>query len=455
MSSKQEYDAIIVGAGPAGLFAALELTGGKHNIRVLLIEKGRDLPDRTHNDPASLLCGWGGAGAYSDGKLNLSCDVGGQLLNYVPEPRLRDLISRVDETYVRYGASNNIYGGESEAVGALRKKASLANLKLIVSRIRHIGTEICIDVLGNIRSHLMERIDFMPETMVRKIIVENGTAAGVETDGGSEIRAKYVILAPGREGAEWLVGEAARLGLPKKHNPVDIGVRVEVPSVVMEPLTDILYESKFLYNTKKFDDLIRTFCMCPHGEVVIELNNGVTTVNGHSYSGRKTDNTNFALLVSNNFTKPFNDPIAYGKYIASLANLLGDGVIVQRLGDLKMGRRSTNGRIDKSAMEPTLKNATPGDLSFVLPYRHLSGIIEMLEAMNNVAPGINEKSTLLYGVEVKFYSSRIELDETLETTVENLYAIGDGAGITRGLVQASASGMIAAQAIIEKAKDNT
>jgi hypothetical protein len=305
-------------------------------------------------------------------------------------------------------------------------------------------------VLGNIREELLPRIDFKAETMAEEILVKDGRVTGVSASDGVKYAAGAVILAPGREGAEWLVREAKRLGLPRENNPVDIGVRVETHAAVMEPLTKILYESKFLFNTKKFDDAVRTFCMCPHGEVVLEENNGVLTVNGHSYSHHKTDNTNFAVLVSTNFTRPFHEPIAYGRYVASLANLLGGGVLVQRLGDLRAGRRSTQERIEKGTVVPTLKKATPGDLSFVLPYRHMQGIIEMLEALDRVAPGINSKSTLLYGVEVKFYSSRVEMNENLETTIENLYAVGDGAGITRGLVQASVSGIVASRAILAK-----
>jgi uncharacterized FAD-dependent dehydrogenase len=256
-----------------------------------------------------------------------------------------------------------------------------------------------------------------------------------------------VIIAAGREGSSWLSGEAKRLGLALQTNPVDIGVRVELPAAIMKDITDITYEAKFLYETKRFHDHIRTFCMNPYGEVVRENSEGVFSVNGHSYKERKTANTNFALLVSTDFTKPFHEPITYGKYIAGLANLLGGGVLIQRLGDLKMGRRSTPERIAEGSVSPTLEDATPGDLSFVLPYRHLAAITEMLEALDNVAPGVNSGDTLLYGVEVKYYSMRLKLTQALETEIRNLYAVGDGAGVTRGLIQASISGVMAAGAV--------
>jgi uncharacterized FAD-dependent dehydrogenase len=302
------------------------------------------------------------------------------------------------------------------------------------------------------RQHLEGKIELKTNTEVKGLIVENGRVKGVETADGEKISGKYVIVAPGRVGAEWLMSEAQMLGLKTSNNPVDVGVRVEVPEPVVEELTETLYEPKFIFFSKSFDDQIRTFCFNPGGEVIAEYYNGVITVNGQSYSEKRTGNTNFALLVSTSFTEPFKEPIAYGKYLARLANLLSGGVIVQRLGDLEVGRRSTEERIGRSSVTPTLKTATPGDLSFVLPYRYLCDIREMLKAMDQVSPGIYTKHTLLYGVEVKFYSSRLELNSSFETRIKNLFTVGDGAGVTRGLVQASASGVIAAMEIERKEK---
>ncbi|MBM4432697.1 MAG: FAD-dependent oxidoreductase, partial [Chloroflexi bacterium] len=286
-----------------------------------------------------------------------------------------------------------------------------------------------------------------------KIIAANGKVEGIETDDGERFNCRYLILAPGREGADWLSKEATRLKLTIETNPVDVGVRVEVPAAVTNELTSILYEAKLEFLSKSFEDRIRTFCMCPAGEVIMESTGGcdpVITVNGHSYADRSTDNTNFALLVSTTFTKPFHEPIAYGKYLARLANILSGGVLVQRLGDLLEGRRSTPARIERGLVCPTLNSATPGDLSFVLPYRHLKGIVEMLQAMDKLAPGIASSHTLLYGVEVKFYSSRPQLTPSLETEIGNMFAAGDGAGVSRGLVQASASGVVAAREILSR-----
>jgi uncharacterized FAD-dependent dehydrogenase len=274
--------------------------------------------------------------------------------------------------------------------------------------------------------------------------------AGVVTTDGERISCRYLIAAPGREGASWLTAEMDRLGLHREANPVDVGVRVELPAAVLEPLTSVLYEPKLIFYSKFFDDRVRTFCMCPYGEVVTEYYNGVITVNGHSYADQRTDRTNFALLVSTRFTEPFHEPIAYGKYLASLANLLGGGVIVQRLGDLEAGRRSTRERIARGLVQPTLASATPGDLSFVLPFRYLTGVLEMMDALDKLAPGAASRHTLLYGVEVKFYSSRPRLTASLETEIGNLFAIGDGAGVTRGLVQASASGLVAAREVLRR-----
>jgi uncharacterized FAD-dependent dehydrogenase len=299
---------------------------------------------------------------------------------------------------------------------------------------------------------LRGKIEIKMRKDVKGLIVKNGTVEGVETVDGEKFMGKYVIVAPGRSGAEWLQTEAQALGLKRLNNPVDVGVRVEVLAAVMEELTNILYEPKFIYYSKFFDDQVRTFCVAPYGEVISESYNGVLTVNGQSYAERKTENTNFAILVRTSFTEPFKEPIAYGKYLARLSNLLSGGILIQRLGDLEAGRRSTPDRIARSVITPTLKNATPGDLSFVLPYRYLADIREMLEALDKIAPGIHSRDTLLYGVEVKFYSSRLELSNSLETKIRNLFTIGDGAGVTRGLIQASASGVIVAREILKREK---
>jgi uncharacterized FAD-dependent dehydrogenase len=302
------------------------------------------------------------------------------------------------------------------------------------------------------RQELDGKVEFRPKTDVKGLTVKNHIVEGVKTVDGERLRAKHVIVAPGRSGAEWLQTEAQNLGLKTLNNPVDIGIRVEVLSSVMEELTSVLYEPKLIYYSRFFDDQVRTFCVAPYGQVITESYDGVLTVNGQSYAESKTENTNFAILVSTSFTEPFKEPIAYGKYIARLSNLLGGGVIVQRLGDLESGRRSTPERISRSVVTPTLKNATPGDLSFVLPYRYLADIREMLQALDTIAPGIHSRDTLLYGVEVKFYSSRLELSNCLETRVHNLFTVGDGAGVTRGLIQASASGVIVAREILKRAK---
>jgi uncharacterized FAD-dependent dehydrogenase len=291
-------------------------------------------------------------------------------------------------------------------------------------------------------------VQVMTRTPVARVLVKDGQVTGVETSNGDVFEAEYVIVAPGREGATWLQNIADDLGLSHTCNPVDLGVRVELPATVLEPITDLLYEFKFLFFSRAFDDRVRTFCVCPHGEVSTEFAGGVMTVNGHSYADRKTANTNFALLVSKSFTEPFDDPIAYGKSIARLANLLGGGVLVQRLGDLEGGRRTNTQRLTRSIVTPTLKSATPGDLGLVLPYRYIVNLLEMLHALDRVAPGVCAPHTLLYGVEVKFYSNRLRLSAGLETEVRNLFACGDGAGITRGLIQASASGLIAARSIL-------
>jgi len=460
----QPYDVIIVGTGPAGIFSALELTKNNKNtsLKILMLDKGPDLEKRrcpasrgfgcVNCDPCTLLQGWGGAGAFSDGKLDLSTEVGGWLTDYITKEKLAEYITYTDTIYRNFGAPEHVYGTDPDKIDKIERKAAFAGLKLIHQKIRHMGTEQCANVLRNMRRALKDKVEIQTGVEVKNLLVKNDMVEGVETTKGERVQGKYVIVAPGRSGAEWLKTEAQTLGLKTLNNPVDVGVRVEVLASVMEELTEALYEPKFVYFSKSFDDNVRTFCVCPRGEVITESYEGIITVNGQSYTERKTDNTNFAILVSTRFTEPFREPIAYGKYIARLTNLLSGGIIVQRLGDLEVGRRSTEERMNRSLVVPTLKNATPGDLSFVLPYRYLADIREMIQALDQVSPGLNSKDTLLYGAEVKFYTSRLELSNHLETRIHNMFTIGDGAGVTRGLIQASVSGIIAAREILKREK---
>jgi len=456
------YNVAIIGAGPAGIFSALEIMKKRPDWKVLVVEKGSKIEKRQcmiRNGAKAcppckkcgLLCGWGGAGAFSDGKLTLTPDVGGNLLDYMSRQEVENLIKYTDDVYLQFGATEEVHGTDTEEFAKIARQATLAELKLVHSPVRHLGTERSLDVLKSMQDFLAQRVEILNNEVAQNLIIENDEVKGFTTDKGNTYHAQYVIVAPGREGADWLAKELAHTNVELVNNAVDVGVRVELPAPIMESITDKLYESKLIYHAPSFGDEVRTFCMNPNGEVVCENYNGIATVNGHSYANKKTDNTNFALLVSKRFTEPFKEPIQYGQHVARLANMLSGGVLVQRLGDLLDGRRSTHESIKNSIITPTLESATPGDLSLVLPYRHLTSIVEMLYALDKIAPGVASRYTLLYGVEVKFYSSRVKLTNELETEgVKNLFTIGDGAGVTRGLIQASASGVLAARTICDR-----
>jgi len=455
------YDVAIVGAGPAGIFASLELCNA--GLDVLLLDKGGEIDTRVcpvQNSsgccalcsPCHLVSGFGGAGAFSDGKLTLSTQIGGRLKELVGLDQAQALIDYVDSIYLKFGAPPKVYGMGGNTA-ELEQEAALAGLTLTPVKLRHLGTELCHETLKAMQNYLSSKLAIRLRTTIKHIIVEDGAVKAIETSNGETLSCRYLILAPGREGAEWLCNEAERLKLSLNSNPVDVGCRIEVPMTIMEKLTSTLYEAKLEFYSKSFNDRVRTFCMCPGGEVIMESTGGsdpVITVNGIGYTRPKTKNTNFAILVSTTFTEPFHEPIAYGKYLARLANVLSGGVLVQRLGDLMDGHRSTQARLQDSPIEPSLKAATPGDLSFALPYRYIKNIVEMLQAMDKLVPGVASPQILLYGIEVKFYSSQLKLTPCLETEIGNVFATGDGAGVSRGLVQASASGIVAAREILKR-----
>ena len=456
------YDVIILGTGEAGIFAAYEMAEQCPKARVLVLDQGPDIYHRScpivagkvkaciHCKVCDTMCGFGGAGAFSDGKYNFTTAFGGWLTDFMPEKEVMELIDYVDSLNVKHGATTETFSTFTPEALALKKRALEHDLHLLSAKVKHLGTEKNLQILTNIYEHIADKHTFRFNTAVTAIQAEPDGRYSVVTEQGEVYTADYLIAAPGRSGAEWFANQCKDLGLELLNNQVDIGVRVELPALVFEHITDVVYESKLVYRTKQYGDSVRTFCMNPYGHVVAENVEGINTVNGHSYSDPKlqSENTNFALLVSNRFTQPFNEPYRYGKHIASLSNMLAGGVLVQRFGDLVSGIRTNDHRMSKSFTRPTLTAAVPGDLSLALPKRQLDDIIEMIYQLDKLAPGTANYDTLLYGAEVKFYSARLALSSELETALPGFFAVGDGAGITRGLAQAGASGVKAARAIL-------
>lgn len=457
-----KYDVLIIGAGPGGIFSAYELIKRIPELKVAVFEMGNPLEKRhcpidgekikscIHCRTCAIMNGFGGAGAFSDGKYNITNDFGGTLHSYIGKKKAIELMEYVDQLNVKYGgAGTKLYS----TAGTKFKKTCMQNkLTLLEASVRHLGTDINYVVLKNLYKELKDKIDFFFQTPVSSVERIKG-GYRIFTEKG-KIDGSKCIISVGRSGSKWMETICSNLKIPTKSNRVDLGVRVELPAVIFEDITDELYESKIVYRTEKFEDDVRTFCMNPNGIVVNENTNGIITVNGHSFEDplKKTENTNFALLVAKHFSEPFKDSNGYGESIARLSNMLGGGVIVQRFGDLERGRRSTYKRIEEGNVRPTL-SATPGDLSLVLPKRILDGIIEMIYALDKIAPGVANDDTLLYGVEVKFYNMEVQLDQNLETRHKGLFVIGDGSGVTHSLSHASSSGIYVADYIADQIRN--
>lgn len=453
-----DYDVIIIGAGPGGIYAAYELTKEDKGLKVGVFEAGKKLEERKcpidgdkiktciNCESCSIMSGFGGAGAFSDGKYNITNDFGGTLHEYIGKEEAIRLMEYVDSINVAHGgAGTKLY---TTANSSFKKLCRQNDLILLDASVRHLGTDINYIVLGKLYDELKDKVDFRFRTPVTKIDVIDG--GYMVTAGAESFTCKKCIVSVGRSGSKWMEEICSALDIPTESNRVDLGVRVEIPAELFSHITDELYESKIVYKTEKFEDKVRTFCMNPRGSVVTENTNGIVTVNGHSYEdpAKQTDMTNFALLVAKHFSYPFKDSNGYGESIARLSNMLGGGVIVQRFGDLIRGRRTNYKRLADSFVVPTLK-AEPGDLSLVLPKRILDGIIEMIYALDKIAPGTANDDTLLYGVEVKFYNMEVKVNERLETKYSGLYMIGDGSGVTHSLSHASASGVFVARDILK------
>lgn len=456
-----KYDVIIIGAGPGGIFAAMDLAKKNKELKILMLEKGNSIekricPKRQTNvcigcKPCNITTGFAGAGAYSDGKLSLSPDVGGELPEYIGYNTTVDLIKYVDDLYIEFGADKRVHGlDDPDKIRDIRTKAIQSNLKLIECPVRHMGTEVGYTIYQRIQNYLINDlgIDIKFRSPVQSLVVEDNAVVGVVAK-GETYRADKVLVAVGRDGSEWFTSMCEEYKVETKVGKIDIGVRLETRNEVMQEINEALYEGKLVYYTPTFDDSVRTFCSNPGGVVSTEYyDNQLAVVNGHSYKSDnlKTHNTNFALLVSKSFTEPFKEAVAYGKHIAGLGNMLtGNKIMVQRYGDFLRGRRTTEERLMRNNIRPTLIDAVPGDLCLVLPYRIMKDIVEMIQALDHVSPGLASDETLLYGVEVKFYSNKVTVDKNFQSSIKNLYVLGDGAGVTRGLMQASANGVYVAR----------
>ena len=465
------YDVVIVGAGPAGIFAAYELSKKNKDLKVALVDKGLDIykrrcpilehkikkcpviKDHVGCMPAcSITNGFGGAGAYSDGKFNITHEFGGWMTDYLPNGVVEDLISYVDEINLEHGATTDITDPTTDKVREIEKRGYAVGLKLLRAKVRHLGTEQNLEILKSIYEAMKDRVDYHFKTEVKDVIVEDNEVKGLLLANGETMKANQVFLAPGRDGSVWLKDVMKGQNIPMKNLQVDIGVRVETSDIVMQEINEHLYEGKFVYRTS-VGTVVRTFCSNPSGHVVVENHSGTMLANGHAYKDPKlgSKNTNFALLVSHTFEEPFDQPNEFAHEVSHLANKLSNGsIIVQKYGDILRGRRTTAKRLKEGFVEPTLKEAVPGDLGLVLPYNTMKSLIEMTEALDHVTPGIAAEHTLFYGVEAKFYSARPEIDDKFETKVKGLFVGGDGAGVTRGLAQAGASGVWVARQILER-----
>lgn len=460
MTQKTEYDVIIVGAGPAGMFAADELAG---KMEVLIVDMGRDIDEREclmntkticmHCEPCDIMCGVGGAGTFSDGTLNLRPDIGGDLAEQTGDADYAwQLVEHVDKVFVRYGAPEQLYIPKGEEVEQLKRRAAAVGARFIEITQRHIGSDNAPRVIANFAKDLKDRgVEFLLNTKVTDLVIENDACVGVVLEDGTEIRSRFTIIAPGRVGATWIDELVKKHKIGAKYAPIDVGVRVEVPAIVMDPITKINRDPKFHIQTRTYDDFVRTFCTNEHGFVVKEEYEGFIATNGHSMRNMESENTNFAFIVRIELTEPLENTIRYGRSIAKLATTIGGGKpVLQRMGDLRRGRRSNEERIRKNSVINTLKDVTPGDISMALPHRIVTDIREGLEVLNEIIPGVAADSTLLYAPEVKFYSMQVLVDRNMETSVKNLFAAGDGAGLSRDIVNAAATGVIAGRGILKK-----